>query len=345
MRVVGIDTHKATLAACAIDEVGQVLAEATFPNDPPGFAALRDWLGALGGIERIGLEGSAGYGAAAARFLLAAGETALEVPPQLSHRERLRTRRAGKSDPGDALAIARVTQRESELPPVRIADASRELGLLVEAREDLVAEATRVRNRLHADLVVLVPGYSAAAANLVAEKHRRSAGRLLRRLPGIQAELARERLARLARLTGEAHGLERRIERLVADHPLRALPGAGPLVTAKLIGEAGDVRRFRSADAFAMLAGVAPIPASSGQVSRMRLNRGGNRQLNRALFSIALAQVRTYPPAQAFVARKKAEGKSWREALRALKRHLARIVFRLLSQPLSQRLAFGGLTR
>jgi transposase len=331
MRVAGIDTHKATLAACALDEVGQPLAEATFSNDSAGFAALLAWLRELG-VERVGLEGSAGYGAAAARFLIAAGETALEVPPQLSHRERLRTRRAGKSDPGDALAIARVTLREAELPPVRLPDASRELQLLVEAREDLVAEATRVRNRLHADLV-LVPGYGAAAANLVAERYRAAAGRLLRRRPGVQAELARERLARIDRLAREARTLERRIEGLVADHPLRSLPGAGALVTAKLIGEAGDVRRFRSADAFAMLAGVAPIPASSGQTQRMRLNRGGNRQLNRALFSIALAQVRTYPPAQASVARKRAEGKSWREALRALKRHLARIVFRLLSQP------------
>ena len=332
MRVVGIDTHKATLAACAIDEVGQVLAERTFPNDPAGFDALLGWIREIGGIERVGLEGSAGYGAGAARFLLAAGLPAVEVPPQLSHRERLRTRRAGKSDPGDALAIARVTQRESELPPVRLPDASRELGLLVEAREDLVAEATRTRNRLHADLVVLVPGYSTAAANLVSERHRRTAARLLRRLPGIHAELARDRLARLGRLTNEARELERRIEALVAHHPLRALPGAGALVTAKLVSEVGDVRRFRSPDAFAMLAGVAPIPASSGQVSRMRLNRGGNRQLNRALFCIAFAQAKTHPPAQAFVARKRAEGKSWREAIRALKRHLARIVFRILSQ-------------
>jgi transposase len=332
MRVVGIDTHKASLAACLIDDVGLVVAEATFPNAPAGFAVLLGWIRELGGAERIGLEGSAGYGAAAARFLLAAGEAALEVPPQLSHRERLRTRRAGKSDPGDALAIARVTLREADLPPVRTADASRELKLLVEARDDLVAEATRIRNRLHADLVVVVPGYGAAAANLVAAVHRTAAGRLLRRLPGVHAELARDRLARLERLSAEVRVLERRLEDLVADHPLRSLPGAGALVTAKLIGEAGDVRRFRSADAFAMLAGVAPIPASSGQVSRMRLNRGGNRQLNRALYSIAFAQVRTYPPAQAFVARKRAEGKSWREAIRALKRHLARIVFRLLSQ-------------
>jgi len=336
MHVVGIDTHKATLAACAIDDLGQVLGERTFPNEPAGFTALAGWMGKLGGIERVGLEGSAGYGAGAARFLVAAGEAAVEVPPGLSHRERTRTRRAGKSDPGDALAIARVTLREPDLPPVRLPDASREVGLLVEAREDLVAEATRIRNRLHADLVVLAPGYGLAAANLVAEKHRRTAARLLRRLPGVHGELARDRLARLGRVSLEVRSLERRIEALVADHPLRSLPGAGALVTAKLIGEVGDVRRFRSADAFAMLAGVAPIPASSGQVSRMRLNRGGNRQLNRALFSIAFAQARTYPPAQAYVARKRAEGKTWREAIRALKRHLSRVVFRLLSLPISQ---------
>lgn len=335
MSVVGIDSHKATLAACAIDGAGVVLAERTFPNEPGGFSALVGWLTALE-IERTGLEGSAGYGAAAARVLVAAGLAAVEVPPQLSHRERIRTRRAGKSDPGDALAIARVTLREASLPPVRLADASRELQLVVQAREDLVAEATRVRNRLHADLVVLAPGYAATAANLVAMRHRTAVARLLRRVSGVHAELARDRLARLNRLTGEVRQLERRIEQTVAGHPLRSLPGAGPLVAAKLIGEIGDIRRFRSADAFAMLAGVAPIPASSGQVSRMRLNRGGNRQLNRALWCIAFSQAKTHAPAKAFIARKKAEGKSWREAMRALKRHLARVVFRLLSQPITQ---------
>jgi transposase len=104
------------------------------------------------------------------------------------------------------------------------------------------------------------------------------------------------------------------------------------LVTAKLLGEVGDIGRFHSADAFAALAGVAPIPASSGQTQRMRLNRGGNRQLNRAIYVIALTQARSHPPARAYVARKQAEGKSWREALRALKRQLIRIVFRLLQQ-------------
>jgi transposase len=334
MIAIGIDTHKATLAACALDEIGQPLGERTFPNDPAGHRALLAWADEVLPEARIGLEGSAGFGAAAARFLVAAGREVREVPPQLSHRERQRTRRAGKTDPGDALAIARVTAREADLPPVRLADPTREIGLLVEAREDLVVEATRIRNRLHADLVVLVPGYGATAANLVAERHRRTVGRLLRSLPGVQAELARGRLNRLGRLVTEAKALEVRLAGLVGDHPLRSLPGAGVLVTAKLIGEAGDVDRFRSADAFAMLAGVAPIPASSGQTQRMRLNRGGNRQLNRALHTIALAQAWHHEPAKIFIARKRAEGKTWREALRALKRHLARVVFKLLVGPI-----------
>jgi transposase len=333
MFAIGIDTHKATLAACAVDELGQPRAEATFANDPAGHRALLAWAARIAPDARLGLEGSAGFGAAAARFLLAAGRVVREVPPQLSHRERLRTRRAGKTDPGDALAIARVTAREADLPPVRTADATREIGLLVEAREDLVAEATRVRNRLHADLVVLVPGYQVTAANLVAERNRRAVGRLLHPVHGVQAELARARLARLGRLVAEAKALELRLAGLVGDHPLRGLPGAGVLVTAKLIGETGDPGRFHSADAFAMLAGVAPIPASSGQTQRMRLNRGGNRQLNRALHTIALAQAWHHPPAKAYIARKRTEGKTWREALRALKRHLARIVFRILISP------------
>ncbi len=329
MRAIGIDTHKATLACCLVDELGSPLEERTFANDPAGHQAFLGWAGEAGPV-RIGIEGSASFGAAAARLLVSAGCDVHEVPPQLSHRERIRTRRAGKSDPADALAIARVTARETDLPPVRVNDASREIQLLVEAREDLVTEATRVRNRLHADLLALIPGYGGSLANLVAARNRTAAGRRLRGLAGVQAELARDRLVRLNRLMADADRLEERLGRLVADHPLRSLKGAGVLVAAKLIGEVGDVRRFRSADAFAMLAGVAPIPASSGGTSRMRLNRGGNRQLNRALHVIALVQAWHHPPAKEFIARKRAEGKTWREALRTLKRHLARVVFRLL---------------
>jgi transposase len=330
MRAIGIDTHKATLVACAVDELGSPVAEESFGNDPAGHAALGTWATLVLPGARIGLEGSSSYGAAAARALEAAGLEVREVPPHLSRHERARTRRAGKSDAGDALAIARVTARERELPPIRRADATTELGLLLAARQDLIAEATRVRNRLHADLVVLVPGYGARVANLVSERHLTTAATALRRLPGVHAELARGRLSELRRLQARIREMKRRIEQRVAGHPLLGLHGAGALTVAALIALAGDVRRFRSADAFAMLAGVAPIPASSGQLQRMRLNRGGNRQLNRALYVIARAQAGRHPQAKAYIARKTAAGKTWKEAIRSLKRQLARVVFRLL---------------
>lgn len=331
MDAIGIDTHKDTLAACRVDALGTVLGEATFPNDPAGHQALLEWAAVARGAV-IGVEGSASFGAPVARFLVSAGRQVREVPPQLSRRERIRTRRSGKSDPGDALAIARVTARERDLPPVRLPGTTLDLALLVEARDDVVGEMTRVRNRLHADLRVLVPGYGATVANLTAARHQASVAGLLRRLPGVQAELARARLARLRALGGEERALARRLADQVRDHPLLELPGAGVLVVAKLVGETGDIGRFRSPDAFAALAGVAPIPASSGQTQRMRLNRGGNRQLNRALHTIALSQAQRHPPAQAYLARRRAEGKTWREAIRALKRQLVRAVFRLLQE-------------
>src|SRR5687767_5121778 len=137
MSAIGIDTHKDSLAACAVDDVGGVLAEASFPNDPAGHAALATWVERVAPSARVGVEGSSTYGAAAARHLEAASLAVREVPPHLSRRERSRTRRAGKSDPGDALAIARVTAREAELPPIRRDDPTRELGLLIAARSDL----------------------------------------------------------------------------------------------------------------------------------------------------------------------------------------------------------------
>jgi len=262
---------------------------------------------------------------------MGAGLAVREVPPHLSRVERLRTRRPGKSDPGDALAIARVTAREKNLPPIRLPDRTTELRLLLEAREDLVDESTRARNRLHAHLLTLAPGYGGKVTNLVAARHRATVGRLLRGVGGVQAELARGLLLRLARLEREVKAFTSRIGMLVAGHPLVGLPGAGPITVARLIAEVGDVSRFRSADALAALAGVAPIPASSGQVQQMRLNRGGNRQLNRAPHVIAVTQSRFHPLAKAYVTRRiEADGKTWREAIRALKRQLVRPVFRLL---------------
>jgi transposase len=313
MTAVGIDTHKDSLAACVVDELGAPLAERTFSNDPTGHEAIWTWVQAAAPGATIGIEGSSRFGAAVARSLLAHGATVREVPPQLTYRERGRTRLPGKSDPGDALAIARVAARERALPPVRLADRTVDIRNLVQAREDAITEAVRIRNRLHADLVVLVPGYSASVANLVSLRNRQRAGLMLRGKEGIQVQLARRRLARLRLLDREARALEVQIRDLVGAHPLLDMHGVGLHTAAKLIAEAGDVRRFHSVDAFAMLAGVAPIPASSGQTQRMRLNRGGNRQLNRAFHTIAMVQAVRYQPAREFLARKAAENKSGRE--------------------------------
>jgi transposase len=330
MPSIGIDTHKRTLAACAVDDVGSVIAERTFSCDPAGFVELAAWAGGVAPAARIGVEGSASYGAPVAHHLIAVGFSVREVPPQLSRRERGHSRRPGKSDPGDALAIARVTLREPDLPPVRLEDRSTELGLLADARDDLVHAQTRARNRLHAHLVVLLPGYGRTVAQLVSGRQLAAMERALDGQAGVRAELARALLAEVRDLGRRAAELERSMTALVAGHPLLALPGVGVLTAARLVAEAGDVERFRSPAAFAMLAGVAPIPASSGEVQRMRLNRGGNRRLNRALYTIALSQAWHHPPARAYIARRQAEGKSWAEALRCLKHRIARPVFRLL---------------
>jgi transposase len=330
MAAIGIDTHKRTLAACAVDGVGAIVDERTFNNDRPGITDLAAWAIGVAAGATIGVEGSASYGAAVARHLAAAGLAVREVPPHLSRRERDRSRRPGKSDPGDALAIARVTLRETDLPPVRLEDPSTELGLLLDAREDLVRAQTQARNRLHAHLVVLVPGYTATAARLVRGPQLLAIEQALRPLVGVRAELARELLAEVRRLGRRAAEFEQLIRSRVEGHPLLKLPGVAGLTAARLITETGDIGRFRSVDAFAMLAGVAPIPASSGEVRRMRLNRGGNRQLNRALYTIAQSQALHHGPAKAYLARKRAAGKSRPEALRCLKRQLTRRVFQLM---------------
>ena len=332
MTAIGIDTHKATLAACAVDGLGLALDERTFRNDPAGHRALAVWATEVAAGGPIGIEGSSTYGAALARFLVTAGFTVREVPPQLTRRSRTESRRPGKSDPGDAFTIARVTAREPALPPVRLADRTRELGLLLDTREALVHEATRRRNRLRAHLQVLVPGYGQQVDRLVSGVALDRARRLLRGLTGLEPELARALVVDLRRLDRQINGLTDRIATVVGDDPLLRLPGIGVVTAARLLAETGDVTRFRSPDAFAALAGVAPIPASSGQIQRVRLSRGGNRQLNRALYVIALTQVWHHPPAKAYVARKRAEGKTWREAIRCLKRQLVRPVFRLLQE-------------
>jgi transposase len=305
---------------------------AAFGNEPGGHVAVLGWARRLGIERRIGIEGAGSFGAALAEVLLAAGETVVEVPPQLTDRERRHLLARGKSDPGDALAIARLTAREPRLATVRRPGPAADLKLLVSARDQLVAERTRLVNQLHADLLVLRPGYGARLPNLVAHVHQAALSRLLGRQAGTRAGLARDRLRRLRRLQDEIERLEARLGAALraSRSSLACLPGLGPLMAAKLLGETGDVRRYRSAAAFAAASGTAPLLAASDQTRRHRLNRGGNRQLNRALHTMALVQSRCEPRARDYLARRQAEGKSRLEALRALKWHLARVVYRTM---------------
>ncbi len=182
--VFGIDSHKETLAVCGVDEIGRQQAAMEFPNSPSGHAALLEWAIAQGGAHVFAIEVSGGFGRALARYLAAKRQTVLEIQSRLTTRERRRLRPRGKSDPGDALAIARVAVREDHLPQPSSLGLSRQLRELVDYREQLVGERTRCANRLHADLVDLCPGYQVEVKNLVSKRYLARAERLRRRAEG-----------------------------------------------------------------------------------------------------------------------------------------------------------------
>jgi transposase len=209
---------------------------------------------------------------------------------------------------------------------------SRELRLLVDYRESLVKDRTAAQNRLRWRLHELEPGYDPAPGSLNRYKTLTEIEQLLAAHNSIVAELGRREVTRIRELTREANQLERditqRVTRLVP--ALLEVPGCGALTAAKLVGEAADINRFKSRDAYAMWAGVAPIPVWSANNQRFRLNRGGNRQTNAAIHRIAITQLRIHPDAQAFIKRRLETGSTKREALRLLKRKLANVVYRNL---------------
>jgi transposase len=328
---VGIDTHKGSLAAAAVDALGRVLDVREFANDPKGHRSLLRWVKEQGQPRRVGIEGSLHYGAAAASRLLAEGEDVREVSPSLTHVER-RRRSKGKSDPIDAVAIARVVAADETLPSARRTVLLSDLKLLVDHRDQLVRARTQVANRVHAHLVVLRPGYEQVVPNLRARRHVAKARSLVSRDRSVRGELVRQRLADMLRLEAEVAETDRLIADKLAevDTTLTQIPGVGPFIAAKILGEVGEVSRLRSKASFALLSGTAPVIASSGQTHRHRLNRRGNRQLNWALHYIALVQSRTTPEAKAYLARQREAGKSHKEAMRCLKRHLSNVVYRHL---------------
>lgn len=329
---IGVDAHKTTLAAAAVDGVGRMITQAEFRNDRAGHKRFLAWAQRLPGERRIGIEGSGSFGAGLARMLLGAGEDVREVPSQLTFRERRRDSTHGKSDPIDAAAIARVVVRDQPLgSPARVQSLA-DLKLLCDYRDQLVRTRTRLANRAHSELLVLRPGYQDKVPHLRAKTHQTAAVMLLRRDRSVRADLVRRRIAGIRRLDREVAGINQQIAAKVAASgtTLVAIPGVGPLIAAKILGEVGDVSRLQSKAAFAHMSGTAPIIASSGGTHRHRLNRGGNRQLNWALHYVALSQWRSCDKAKQYITRQRQAGKSHKEAMRCLKRQLANVVYRAM---------------
>lgn len=264
------------------------------------------------------------------RDLMGFGQAVVRVAPKLMAQTRASARTRGKSDPIDALAVARGFLREPDLPVASHDEVSRELKLLVDRREVLVAQRTATINRLLWRVHELDPDHAPKAGSLDLAKHRRILGEWLVTVPGLVAELARDELADITRLTETINALAKRIgERVrVVATVLLSLPGCAELTAAKLVGEAAGVTRFKSEAAFARHAGVAPIPVWSGNTAgRVRMTRSGNRQLNAALHRIAVTQIRLDGLGQTYYRHRIAVSGSKTEALRCLKRRLARVVF------------------
>jgi transposase len=336
MIVIGTDTHKRTHTCAAVfAQTGQLAGELTASAREPGFRELLAWGRDLDEERIWAIEDCRHVSGSLERFLVASGERVVRVPPKLMGQSRRGERSAGKADPIDALAIARAALREGPetLPAAYLDERSLRVKLLLDHREDLVKARSEDQCRLRWHLHDLWPELELPAGCLDRIVWLdRIARKLARAEQGTRVRIARELVKEIRRRTRRIKELEREIAALVkAQAPeLLELEGCGALTAAKLIAETAGAERLASDAKFARLAGVAPIPASSGNRVRHRLDRGGNRQLNCALHRIAVSQGQAHPPARDFLAKKQAEGKSRMEALHCLKRHLARRVWRLL---------------
>lgn len=330
MIVIGVDVHKQSLTAVAVDEAGRALAEVTVAAAPE----LLGWSASLAPERLWALEDCRQLTRALERTLVAAGEGLVRVPPKLMAPQRRAGRTRGKSDPIDALAVARAALREPRLDHPRPGEQRlRELKLLVDHRDDLIDERRRAQQRLRWHLHELDPEWAVPLGALDRGVWLDRLGRRLARLEQTaQVRIARELVGRCRNLTRTILDLDRELQRAAVQTApaLLALPGCGAISASKLLGEIGPIERFESDAQLARHAGVAPLEASSGKHRRHRLDRGGNRQLNCALHRIAVTQARVHPPARAYLERKQAEGKSRREAIRCLKRQLARTVYTTL---------------
>jgi transposase len=330
MVVLGADLHKRSHTVVVIDGTGRQLAEKTIAATDAGQLELRRW--AAQWPDRLwGLEDCRHLSRRLDAELVRAGESVVRVAPRLMAGARRSGRAPGKSDPIDALAVARAVLREPDLPVATLDGPDRLVRLLVDHREDLIGERTRHEQRLRwflVELAILEPAPRSLGRAVVQVTVRDA---LAERTEPV-ARFARDLLTRIVELSGAIRALEREIEGMVGTlaPTLLALPGCGALTGAKIVGEAAGISRFHSKAAFAIHNGTAPVPVWSGNTVRHRLNRGGNRQLNAALHRIAITQIRLAGPGRVYLDHRIAQGDTRTEAIRALRRRISDEVFRRL---------------
>ena len=336
--ILGVDTHLDFHVAVAIDHLGRRLGEASVPTTAKGYEKLLCWAEGFGPVRCAGVEGTSSYGAGLARHLRARGMEVLEV--ERPKRQRRSSRRnLQKSDPSDAESAARVVLSGEASGAPKSADGCVEMiRALRAARRSAMKARTQAANQLQG-LRVTAPEQlrqrlrGLSTMELVSVAARFRLGDDLRDVPSATKFALRSVARRYEALSAEIADLEAHLDRLVAQvaPELVSLSGIGTDNAATLLTVAGDnPQRLRSEASFASLCGVSPVEASSGKVVRHRLNRGGNREANRALYMICLARMRRDLRTQEYVSRRTQEGKSKREIIRCLKRYIAREVYRVL---------------
>jgi transposase len=341
MIVIGADTHKESHALAAVDEgTGKVRGGRQIKADEPGHLAAVRWARSLDEERVWAIEDCRHVSRRLEQALLAAGERVVRVAPHRMGTSRKGEREPGKSDEIDALAVARAVVKDGveQFPVAYLNKQAMEIRLLLDHRNNLVAERTRTVNRLRWHLLELCPELERSLKRGVLNSSRtldRVDRRLQKQLAGARARIAREQVRQLRGLNRQIEALQRALAELVTAHRPRLLAeqGCGAVTAAILIGHTAGNATFRSDASFALQSGTAPIPCSSGQRTQHRLNRGGDRQLNHALHVIALARAQHDPATKEYLARKQAEGQTTKGALRCLKHSLARRFYRLLTEP------------
>lgn len=337
MVVLGVDAHKKTHTVVAVDSAGVEIGRLTVPATTRGHLEALKWAEQWT-ERRWAMEDCRHVSRRFEGELLAVGEWVVRVPPKMTAGVRRSARTRGKSDPIDALAVARAALREPDLPVARLDGPSREAKLLVDYREGLIRERTGTQNRLRWRLHELDPTFDPPKGSLDRYKTLDEVDEYLSGHNGVVAELAAQEVARIRDITREVNQLETDINKRMAvlAPSLLELVGCGGLSAAKLVGEAADITRFKNKDAYACWNGTAPIPVWSGNNERFRLNRGGNRQTNAAIHRIAITQLARHPDAKAFKERRIASGDSPKGALRALKRRLSNVVYQTMKHDAGQ---------